>query len=155
MENQHIFACLPEALLPWYEKNRRDLPWRKDREPYNIWISEIMLQQTRVEAVKGYYTRFLETLPTIETLACADDEVLHKLWEGLGYYSRVRNLKKAAVQILQQHTFLLCQFHVFITSSIGWSFPASSIRGETGIYDFRGSLLRFSLRCRILSLIFK
>ena len=103
MENNALFARLPEALLPWYEANRRDLPWRKDKDPYHIWVSEIMLQQTRVEAVKGYYARFLEVLPTIEDLANADDELLHKLWEGLGYYSRVRNLKKAARQIMERH----------------------------------------------------
>ena len=100
---ENIFALLPGALLSWYEENKRDLPWRQDTEPYHIWLSEIMLQQTRVEAVKGYYARFLSALPTIETLANADDEQLHKLWEGLGYYSRVRNLKKAAQVIMQQH----------------------------------------------------
>ena len=100
---QNIFTKLPGALLPWYEENKRDLPWRQDREPYHIWLSEIMLQQTRVEAVKGYYARFLNALPTIEMLANADDEQLHKLWEGLGYYSRVRNLKKAAQAILERH----------------------------------------------------
>ena len=100
---KEILALLPEVLLSWYDENRRDLPWRKDREPYHIWLSEIMLQQTRVEAVKGYYARFLEALPTVETLANADDELLHKLWEGLGYYSRVRNLKKAARIILERH----------------------------------------------------
>ena len=94
---------LPGALLPWFEDNKRDLPWRQDREVYHVWLSEIMLQQTRVEAVKGYYTRFLEALPTIEALAVADDELLHKLWEGLGYYSRVRNLKKAAGTIMERH----------------------------------------------------
>ena len=94
---------LPEVLLPWYRDNSRELPWRQTREPYHIWLSEIMLQQTRVEAVKGYYTRFLETLPTIEALANCDDDMLHKLWEGLGYYSRVRNLKKAARVILDRH----------------------------------------------------
>ena len=98
-----IFARLPDALLRWYRENRRELPWRKDKEPYHIWLSEIMLQQTRVEAVKGYYERFLAALPNIETLANADDELLHKLWEGLGYYSRVRNLKKAANVIMQVH----------------------------------------------------
>ena len=103
MEIHERIACLPEALLPWYQKNRRDLPWRKDKEPYHIWVSEIMLQQTRVEAVKGYYTRFLEALPTLADLAVCDDGLLHKLWEGLGYYSRVRNLKKAAVQVVEQH----------------------------------------------------
>ncbi len=95
-----ILSQLPAAALPWYYTNRRDLPWRADREPYHIWLSEIMLQQTRVEAVKGYYARFLEALPTIAALADCEDDLLHKLWEGLGYYSRVRNLKKAA-QIIQ------------------------------------------------------
>ena len=100
---QKIPTILPDLLLPWYRENKRDLPWRRDREPYHIWISEIMLQQTRVEAVKGYYARFLDALPTIEVLANCDDDLLHKLWEGLGYYSRVRNLKKAAMVILEQH----------------------------------------------------
>ena len=98
-----IFAKLPAALLPWYRESRRQLPWRETTEPYKIWLSEIMLQQTRVEAVKGYYARFLEALPTVEALAGCDDEMLHKLWEGLGYYSRVRNLKKAARVILERH----------------------------------------------------
>ncbi len=94
---------LPELLLPWFYANKRDLPWRQDREPYHIWLSEIMLQQTRVEAVKGYYNRFLENLPTVQALAEAEDDRLNKLWEGLGYYSRVRNLKKAANVIMQAH----------------------------------------------------
>ena len=98
-----ILKKLPHLLLPWYQEHRRDLPWRQDREPYHIWISEIMLQQTRVEAVKGYYERFLNVLPTVEALAACDDDLLHKLWEGLGYYSRVRNLKKAAVIIMEQY----------------------------------------------------
>ncbi len=103
MEKEKRIACLPEALLPWYDQNRRDLPWRRDRDPYHIWVSEIMLQQTRVEAVKGYYTRFLQELPDIAALAACDDELLHKLWEGLGYYSRVRNLKKAAIRVMEDH----------------------------------------------------
>ena len=98
-----VLEKLPGAILPWYRKNRRDLPWRGDREPYHIWVSEIMLQQTRVEAVKGYYARFLAELPDIASLAACDDEKLHKLWEGLGYYSRVRNLKKAAQVIVESH----------------------------------------------------
>ena len=98
-----VIKQLPSVLLPWYREHGRALPWRQSREPYRIWLSEIMLQQTRVEAVKGYYARFLEALPTVEVLAKADDELLHKLWEGLGYYSRVRNLKKAAVQIVEQY----------------------------------------------------
>ena len=103
MEAWELPARLPQLLLPWYEKNKRDLPWRRDRDPYHIWVSEIMLQQTRVEAVKGYYARFLEALPTIETLANCEDDALHKLWEGLGYYSRVRNLKKAARVIVNNY----------------------------------------------------
>lgn len=98
-----ILDKLPEALLPWYAAGHRDLPWRQTRQPYRIWLSEIMLQQTRVEAVKGYYSRFLEALPNVEALAQCPDEVLHKLWEGLGYYSRVRNLKKAAQVIVRDY----------------------------------------------------
>ena len=94
---------LPALLLPWYAANKRDLPWRRDKEPYHVWLSEIMLQQTRVEAVKGYYDRFLKALPTIEALAGAPEELCHKLWEGLGYYSRVRNLQKGAKQIMEDH----------------------------------------------------
>ncbi len=103
MEQVHILSQLPAVLLPWYRVHRRDLPWRADREPYHIWLSEIMLQQTRVEAVKGYYARFLNQLPTIGALAACDDDALHKLWEGLGYYSRVRNLKKAAQVVMAEH----------------------------------------------------
>ena len=95
-----IFEKLPGALLPWYQASHRELPWRQTKEPYRVWLSEIMLQQTRVEAVKEYYARFLEALPTVEALAACNDELLHKLWEGLGYYSRVRNLKKAAQVIV-------------------------------------------------------
>ena len=96
-------SALPGLLLPWYRSNRRDLAWRKTREPYCIWVSEIMLQQTRVEAVKGYYSRFLTALPDVKTLAECDDDTLHKLWEGLGYYSRVRNLKKAAQVLVERY----------------------------------------------------
>lgn len=94
---------LPDVLLPWFDENKRDLPWRQDKNPYHIWLSEIMLQQTRVEAVKGYYARFLAELPTVAALAACDDDRLHKLWEGLGYYSRVRNLKKAAQVVMDTH----------------------------------------------------
>lgn len=90
-------------LVDWYEANARILPWRLEPEPYHVWISEIMLQQTRVEAVRGYYDRFLTALPTIEDLAKASEDVLLKLWEGLGYYSRVRNLQKAAKVIVDEY----------------------------------------------------
>lgn len=102
-KQQALYALLPEHLVPWYKENARSLPWRKDREPYHVWLSEIMLQQTRVEAVKGYYQRFLQTFPTIEALANGDEETLLKLWEGLGYYNRARNLQKAARKILTDY----------------------------------------------------
>lgn len=86
-------------LLEWYCSSKRDLPWRKNSDAYRVWISEIMLQQTRVEAVKGYYLRFLERFPTVFDLAAADEEEVLKSWEGLGYYSRARNLHKAAKEI--------------------------------------------------------
>lgn len=91
-----------EPLLIWYYENKRELPWRIDKDPYHVWVSEIMLQQTRIEAVKGYYMRFIKKIPDIHTLAIIDEEVLLKLWEGLGYYNRARNLKKAAIQIEEQ-----------------------------------------------------
>ena len=91
------------SLLVWYRKNQRDLPWRHTRDPYRIWISEIMLQQTRVEAVKPYYARFLEVCPTVRELAELDEDRLMKLWEGLGYYSRARNLQKAARTVMEQY----------------------------------------------------
>ncbi|MFH1513561.1 MAG: A/G-specific adenine glycosylase, partial [Bacillota bacterium] len=84
------------ALIHWYEKAKRDLPWRRTRDPYAVWISEIMLQQTRVEAVIGYYNRFLLPFPTVHALADAPEEAVLKAWEGLGYYSRARNMHKAA-----------------------------------------------------------
>ncbi len=90
-------------LTTWYQKNARQLAWRETPSAYHIWISEIMLQQTRVEAVKQYYARFIKELPTVEDLAKVSDEKLLKLWQGLGYYNRAKNLKKAALEIIEQH----------------------------------------------------
>lgn len=98
-----ILKQLPTLLLPWYRQNKRVLPWRENPTPYRVWVSEIMLQQTRVEAVKAYYLRFMQALPTVEDLAACEEEKLLKLWEGLGYYSRVRNLQKAAKQIVWEY----------------------------------------------------
>ena len=98
---------LPALLLPWYDKARRRLPWREDPSPYHTWLSEIMLQQTRVEAVIPYYQRFLRELPTIGSLAKAEEERLYKLWEGLGYYSRVRNMQKAARVVCEKYGGML------------------------------------------------
>lgn len=97
------FQRIPAPLLSWYRANKRELPWRENPTPYQVWVSEIMLQQTRVEAVKEYYIRFMNALPTIEDLATCEEEKLLKLWEGLGYYSRVRNLQKAAKIIVKEY----------------------------------------------------
>ena len=103
LSQQQRLEAIRAPLLSWYRKNARDLPWRKDSNAYRVWISEIMLQQTRVEAVKPYFQRFMEAFPDAAALAAAEDDHLLKLWEGLGYYSRARNLKKAAVQIVEQY----------------------------------------------------
>lgn len=111
------------VLDEWYRKEGRRLPWREESSPYHVWLSEIMLQQTRVEAVLPYYRRFLEAVPDIPSLANADDMQLAKLWEGLGYYSRVRNLKKGACQVMQE---------------FGGELPASiaALRSICGIGDY-------------------
>lgn len=118
-----IPAEVPALLLDWFEQNARDLPWRQDREPYHVWLSEIMLQQTRVQAVLGYYVRFLQALPDVASLAACEQDKLLKLWEGLGYYSRVRNLQKAAQVICAEH---------------GGTFPKeyAAIRALPGIGDY-------------------
>ena len=92
-----------KPLLKWYQENHRNLPWRENQNPYRVWISEIMLQQTRVEAVIPYYLRFMERFPDVQALASCDEEELMKYWEGLGYYSRARNLKKAACVICEEY----------------------------------------------------
>ena len=97
------FQRIPAPLLSWYGENKRDLPWRKNSTPYRVWVSEIMLQQTRVEAVREYYLRFMSALPTVEDLAFCEEEKLLKLWEGLGYYSRARNLQKAAKTVVEKY----------------------------------------------------
>ena len=114
---------LPIPLLLWYREHARDLPWRKTPTPYRVWVSEIMLQQTRVAAVLDYYKRFLEAAPTVAHLAELPEDQLMKLWQGLGYYSRARNLQKAARQIMADH---------------GGTFPNTydSIRALAGVGDY-------------------
>lgn len=102
-EKERLLSLLPERLLPWYERNKRDLPWRKDADPYRVWVSEIMLQQTRVETGKAYFERFVRELPTVFSLAACPQEKLMKLWEGLGYYSRAVNLQKTAKIVCEQY----------------------------------------------------
>lgn len=144
MKNEmNIIKKLPDTLLPWYRQNARVLPWRSDRNPYHVWVSEIMLQQTRVEAVIGYYTRFLSALPDIKALAEAEEDVLLKLWEGLGYYNRVRNLQKAAREIMQKHNGLFpCDYEAIralpgigaytagAVSSICFEMPRAAVDGN-------------------------
>ena len=114
---------LTVPLLEWYRDNARTLPWREDPTPYHVWLSEIMLQQTRVAAVLGYYARFLEECPDVQTLAQLPEERLMKLWQGLGYYNRARNLQAAARQIVEEH---------------GGRFPSDydSIRALKGVGDY-------------------
>ena len=98
MSSEAELRNIVKPLVNWYRENKRDLPWRHNPDAYRVWISEIMLQQTRVEAVKGYYDRFLKALPTVKDLAEAEEDKLLKLWEGLGYYNRVRlNLSRKEV----------------------------------------------------------
>lgn len=99
LENPILYE-MREPLVDWYHHHKRDLPWRQNTTGYRVWVSEIMLQQTRVEAVKPFYARFMKELPEIEDLAKAPEDKLMKLWEGLGYYNRIRNMQKAANQIL-------------------------------------------------------
>ena len=100
-------SSITGLLLDWYDHHRRILPWREDPAPYHVWVSEIMLQQTRVDTVIPYYIRFMNELPDIRALAGAPEERLLKLWEGLGYYSRVRNMQKAAKQVMSDHEGVL------------------------------------------------
>jgi A/G-specific adenine glycosylase len=90
-------------LISWFEKEQRNLPWRKDKDPYKVWVSEIMLQQTRVDTVIPFFNRFMEWFPTMESFAAADEEKILKAWEGLGYYSRVRNLQSAVKEVQESY----------------------------------------------------
>ena len=119
---------LPIPLLQWYREHARDLPWRRTPDPYRVWVSEIMLQQTRVAAVLGYFDRFMAAFPTIQDLADAPEDVLMKQWQGLGYYSRARNLQKAARQIMDKH---------------GGVFPTDypAIRALAGIGDYTAAAI--------------
>ena len=98
-----VSPAIVAPLLAWYDEGHRDLPWRAVPTPYRVWVSEIMLQQTRVEAVRSYFDRWMQALPDIPALAAADEAVYMKLWEGLGYYSRVRNLHRAACEVCEQY----------------------------------------------------
>ncbi|HKM34232.1 MAG TPA: A/G-specific adenine glycosylase [Lachnospiraceae bacterium] len=119
---------IPKPLLKWYDTNRRILPWREEPTPYRVWISEVMLQQTRVEAVKSYFERFMKALPDIESLSKVPEDRLLKLWEGLGYYNRARNLQKAACQIIDEyHGKMPSEYHELLKLRGIGSYTAGAI----------------------------
>lgn len=148
-----------KELLDWYDAERRILPWREDPTPYHVWVSEIMLQQTRVEAVKEYYARFLETLPDVAALAAAEEDTYLKLWEGLGYYSRVRNLHKAAVAIMEDYNGVIPgtareleqlpgigEYTAAAIASIAFQEPVSSVDGNLLRVFARRTLYRENIK---------
>ena len=92
-----------DTLINWFAENRRDLPWRQQPTPYEVWLSEVILQQTRVNQGRDYYLRFIERWPTVNDLAAATEEEVLKMWQGLGYYSRARNLHQCAQQVVEQY----------------------------------------------------
>lgn len=160
----------PEAvplLMDWYHHNRRDLPWRHTRDPYRILVSEIMLQQTRAETVKPYYARFLTELPTVQALAEAPEDLILKLWEGLGYYSRVRNLQKAARAVMAHHGGIIPadydkllsltgvgRYTAGAVGSIAYDLPVAAVDGNvlrvaTRIMGDDGDILTDATRKRI------
>ena len=99
------YSDFTTALLKWYDENGRDLPWRKTTDPYAIWLSEIILQQTRIQQGQAYWERFMNRFPTVDALAAATEDEVLRLWQGLGYYSRARNLHTAAQQIVNSGRF--------------------------------------------------
>ncbi len=119
---------IADALLPWYRENRRPLPWRDTRDPYAIWLSEVILQQTRVDQGRAYWHRFMERYPTVQDLAAASEDEVLRLWQGLGYYSRARNLRTAARQVVAEH---------------GGRFPAdhAALLGLKGVGDYTASAI--------------
>lgn len=112
-------SAFASPLIAWYRENARSLPWREDVTPYRVWLSEVMLQQTRIEAVKPYYTRFLAAAPTVADLAALSDDRLMKLWEGLGYYSRARNLRRAAQEIVEKYSGEMPRDHAVLLALPG------------------------------------
>lgn len=142
-EQQHI-ERLQDHLLSWYRQNRRKLPWRENISGYRTWVSEIMLQQTRVEAAIPYYERFLNELPNLKHLAAADDDLLHKLWEGLGYYNRVRNMKKCAQVCVEKYGGELpCDYDTLCT------LPGSALirRGQWHPSPFHSGSVQWTAMC--------
>lgn len=139
----NLLQDIEKPLLDWYDENKRPLPWRENKNPYEIWVSEIMCQQTRVEAVKPYFARFLSELPTVGALAQCPQQRLMKLWEGLGYYNRVRNMQKAARQVMEHYQGELPadyealkglqgigNYTAGAIASIAWGIPVPAVDGN-------------------------
>lgn len=167
-------APLPDiapALLAWYDVNKRVLPFRTLSTPYRVWVSEIMLQQTRVSAVLPYFERFMQALPTVESLAACDEATLHKLWEGLGYYSRVRNLQKAARILVAEYggalpgDFAALQklpgigaYTAGAIASISFGLPVTAVDGNVlrvfaRLMNHHGNILQPSVKKEITSFV--
>lgn len=140
---EYALGALVEPLCSWYEKNKRSMPWREDASPYHVWLSEIMLQQTRIEAAWAYYERFIGRLPDVKALAEIPEEELLKLWEGLGYYNRARNLQKAARLVMERYDGKLpADYDLLLTlpgignytagaiASIAYGIPAPAVDGN-------------------------
>ena len=123
MEEKNIVKNISEPLLGWYKKNKRDLPWRSTKDPYAILVSEMMLQQTQVNTVVDYYNRFILLFPSFEALAAADEQAVLHAWQGLGYYSRARNLHKLAKQVVEEYDGKLPK-------------DAEAVRGLPGVGDY-------------------
>ena len=132
-----------KKLLPWFDQNKRDLPWRRSRSPYSTWISEIMLQQTRVDTVKPYFERWMKRFPDVQTLAEAEEQEVLRLWEGLGYYSRARSIHKAARKIVSEYNGKIPDdieklrklpgvgpYTAGAIASIGFGLPAAALDGN-------------------------
>ncbi len=145
-----ITLDISNKILAWYDSNQRVLPWRDNKEPYRVWVSEIMLQQTRVDTVIPYFNRFLETLPTVSDLAKVPDDILNKLWEGLGYYSRAKNLKRAAIVIVDQFNGIVPQSRVDLEKLPGigpyTSGAIASISFDERVPAIDGNVLRVFAR---------
>ena len=144
------YDYIVEPLLQWYDANKRVLPWREDTSAYRVWVSEIMLQQTRVEAVKPYFERFIRELPSIGELADAPEDRLLKLWEGLGYYNRVRNMQKAAVKVMEEFEGRMPEDYEYLLSLPGiGSYTAgavASISFQKAVPAVDGNVLRIIAR---------
>ena len=151
---QAILDAMAAPLLAWYDKNKRTLPWRGTRDPYKIWVSEIMLQQTRVAAVIPYYQRWMAELPDVAALAAVEEEKLLKLWEGLGYYSRARNLKKAACVLMEQYGGQFPRTHAELIKLPGigayTAGAVASIAFGERVAAVDGNVLRLAARAAVL-----